>query len=307
MAYTTVLANIMNIIYGNGLNCSSFRLVCLRRDWQSLVPFTVSRIGQDRKYTPCMTVNSVISLPKIPCIHCMYMSFWPSLTMRGSTKCVHTLSTRSCLPATTPAITSEWPAQKEQHTMCNSTELLTVWTLGFIYTSTLDVVHPQQWPQAGMHAAVVNLAKCCGVLPPLRPMCFLSCSIIRFQTAWKQEEKHSGQLGKLSNTHTRLLGSPFLLQTRPLFRLFLLLIIDASPFEVAGFFPSFRWDALWGIYSDVTLTLLGWYRNSSFHWTHRWGTLLPILWQGRILERAACDEERRQGFKWVSICRVLLI
>ena len=29
----------------------------------------VSRIGQNRTYTPSMTVNLVISLPKIPCKH----------------------------------------------------------------------------------------------------------------------------------------------------------------------------------------------------------------------------------------------
>ena len=33
----------------------------------------ISRVGQNRIYTPYVTVNSVISLPKIPYIHRIYM------------------------------------------------------------------------------------------------------------------------------------------------------------------------------------------------------------------------------------------
>ena len=31
------------------------------------------RVGQNRIYTPCMTVGLVISLPLLPCIHRIYM------------------------------------------------------------------------------------------------------------------------------------------------------------------------------------------------------------------------------------------
>jgi hypothetical protein len=31
------------------------------------------RVGQSRMHTPYITVYKVISLPKIPCVHCMYI------------------------------------------------------------------------------------------------------------------------------------------------------------------------------------------------------------------------------------------
>ena len=39
------------------------------------------RVGQNRIHTPYMTVYSVISLPKIPYIHRIYIWFWPILFM----------------------------------------------------------------------------------------------------------------------------------------------------------------------------------------------------------------------------------
>ena len=45
------------------------------------------RVGQNRMYTPFMTVYLVISLPKIPYIHRIYIWFWPTLLMvKRSTK-----------------------------------------------------------------------------------------------------------------------------------------------------------------------------------------------------------------------------
>jgi hypothetical protein len=37
----------------------------------------IGRVGQNRILTPYITVNSVILLPKIPCIH-VYIWFWPT-------------------------------------------------------------------------------------------------------------------------------------------------------------------------------------------------------------------------------------
>ena len=37
------------------------------------------RVGQNRIYTPYMTVYLVISLPKTPYMHCIYMWLWPTL------------------------------------------------------------------------------------------------------------------------------------------------------------------------------------------------------------------------------------
>ena len=39
----------------------------------SLHRLGISRVGQNRIYTPYVTVYLVISLPKIPCIHRIYM------------------------------------------------------------------------------------------------------------------------------------------------------------------------------------------------------------------------------------------
>jgi hypothetical protein len=39
----------------------------------------VYKVGQSRIYTPYMTVYLVISLPKIPYIHRIYIWFWPTL------------------------------------------------------------------------------------------------------------------------------------------------------------------------------------------------------------------------------------
>jgi hypothetical protein len=39
----------------------------------------ICRVGQNRIYTPYMTVNLVISLPKIPYTHRIYIWFWPNL------------------------------------------------------------------------------------------------------------------------------------------------------------------------------------------------------------------------------------
>ena len=39
----------------------------------------IDRVGQNRIYTPYMTVYLVISLPKIPNIHRIYIGFWPTL------------------------------------------------------------------------------------------------------------------------------------------------------------------------------------------------------------------------------------
>jgi hypothetical protein len=39
------------------------------------------RVGQNRTCTPYMTVYLVISLPKIPYIHRIYIWFWPTLAM----------------------------------------------------------------------------------------------------------------------------------------------------------------------------------------------------------------------------------
>jgi len=39
------------------------------------------RVGQNRIYSPHVTVYLVISLPKIPCIYTVYIWFWPTLFM----------------------------------------------------------------------------------------------------------------------------------------------------------------------------------------------------------------------------------
>jgi len=41
-----------------------------------------SRVGQNRIYTPYMTVYFVISLPKTPYIYTVYIWFWPTLHKR---------------------------------------------------------------------------------------------------------------------------------------------------------------------------------------------------------------------------------
>ena len=45
------------------------------------------RVGQNRIYTPYMTVYLVISLSKLPCVYTECMWFWPILGMHGG----HTL------------------------------------------------------------------------------------------------------------------------------------------------------------------------------------------------------------------------
>ena len=44
-------------------------IICL----SNVTPCKKSRVGQDRTYTPYMTVYLVISLPKLPYIHRIYM------------------------------------------------------------------------------------------------------------------------------------------------------------------------------------------------------------------------------------------
>jgi len=39
----------------------------------------ILRVGQNRIYTPYMTVYLMISLPKLPYIHRIYIWFWPTL------------------------------------------------------------------------------------------------------------------------------------------------------------------------------------------------------------------------------------
>jgi hypothetical protein len=53
-----------------------------------------SRVGQNRIYTPCMTVYSVISLPKIPYIHRIYMVLANPTYMHThtSTHAIHTFA-----------------------------------------------------------------------------------------------------------------------------------------------------------------------------------------------------------------------
>jgi len=46
----------------------------------------ISGFGQNRIYTQYMTVYLVISLPKIPYIHRIYIWFWPTLVPTHSTK-----------------------------------------------------------------------------------------------------------------------------------------------------------------------------------------------------------------------------
>jgi hypothetical protein len=47
----------------------------------------MSRVGQNRIYTPYMTVYLVTSLPKIPYVHRIYIWFWPTLVISGG--CFH--------------------------------------------------------------------------------------------------------------------------------------------------------------------------------------------------------------------------
>jgi len=44
----------------------------------------IIRVGQNRIYTPYMTIRLVISLPKIPYIHRIYVWFWPTLRIIAS-------------------------------------------------------------------------------------------------------------------------------------------------------------------------------------------------------------------------------
>jgi len=50
--------------------CFSFG--CLKELWEHCFAMHMPWVGQNRLYTPYMTVYFVISLPKIPYIHCIY-------------------------------------------------------------------------------------------------------------------------------------------------------------------------------------------------------------------------------------------
>jgi hypothetical protein len=49
------------------------------------------RVGQNRIYTPYMTVYLVNSQPKIPYTHRGYIWFWPTLQMYGHIRCICTV------------------------------------------------------------------------------------------------------------------------------------------------------------------------------------------------------------------------
>jgi hypothetical protein len=58
------------------------------------------RVGQNRIYTYIYTVDLVISLPKLPYIHRIYIWFWPTLAMCDLCACV------ICVQAALPCVIS---------------------------------------------------------------------------------------------------------------------------------------------------------------------------------------------------------
>jgi hypothetical protein len=67
---------------------SSVRLLCMHllHNWLEfsfdgvlVLSSRIFRVGQNRIYTPYMTVLLVISPPKIPYVHRIYIWFWPTL------------------------------------------------------------------------------------------------------------------------------------------------------------------------------------------------------------------------------------
>jgi len=69
--------------------CSRMALSCLCKPSYTTTPGSslMCRVGQNRIYTPYMTVYMVISLPKIPYTHRTYIWFWPTLLMRHTKIC----------------------------------------------------------------------------------------------------------------------------------------------------------------------------------------------------------------------------
>ena len=60
------------------------------------------RVGQNRIYTPYLTVYLVISLPKIPYIHRIYIWFWPTLYVPH--RCLMSYRAIACLMKVTTYI-----------------------------------------------------------------------------------------------------------------------------------------------------------------------------------------------------------
>jgi len=64
-----------------GTQTLCYKCVCAHAPARTMSTCThaIHRVGQDRMFTPYMTVYLVISLPTIPCIHRIYIWFWPAL------------------------------------------------------------------------------------------------------------------------------------------------------------------------------------------------------------------------------------
>jgi len=65
----------LNYMFVEGGFCWPPSVQMQQSSWQCKVP----RFGQNRMYTPYLTVCLVISLSKIPFIHRIYIWFWPTL------------------------------------------------------------------------------------------------------------------------------------------------------------------------------------------------------------------------------------
>ena len=92
------------------LQHSPFKFSCGSFPWASLLYWLhykhreTCRVSQNRIYTPYMTVYLVISLPKIPYMHRIYMYLWPFLEVCVPSVVHNYLTThRSCPSA------SSWP------------------------------------------------------------------------------------------------------------------------------------------------------------------------------------------------------
>jgi hypothetical protein len=92
----------------------------------------IHRVGQNRIYTPYKTVNFVISLPKIPYIHRIYM------VLANPT---HTPHSTPHYTTTHPSVASLHMRIHTQKCMCIHVWVLTLCKLLFIFISVCVVAH----------------------------------------------------------------------------------------------------------------------------------------------------------------------
>jgi hypothetical protein len=69
MYVCTLYINEYHTLYASGDNTPN-----KEQGKETLLPKYIYRVSHDRIYTPYMTLYLVISLPKIPYVHCIYMA-----------------------------------------------------------------------------------------------------------------------------------------------------------------------------------------------------------------------------------------